>query len=169
MLISREEELCVCELTCALDQSQPKVSRYLAQLRTCGLLADRRQGQWVYYRLHPNLPDWVHRVLTTTLDANRHWLGSSVMALCSPAHPPSPASAAGVCRMAALPSSGPPFARHVAVGLDLPGPWAGGLLMGIDSIRAVRRIHFHRLAEARRGNEPAFDASGGVTPDCHYG
>ncbi|SDH63063.1 ArsR family transcriptional regulator [Pseudomonas benzenivorans] len=74
LLIAREQELCVCELTCALDESQPKISRHLAQLRSCGLLADRRQGQWVYYRLHPQLPDWVVAVLQATLDANRHWL-----------------------------------------------------------------------------------------------
>lgn len=74
LLITREEELCVCELTCALDESQPKISRHLAQLRTCGLLADRRQGQWVYYRLHPDLPDWVRSVLSTALEANLHWL-----------------------------------------------------------------------------------------------
>ncbi|MES2821692.1 MAG: metalloregulator ArsR/SmtB family transcription factor [Pseudomonadota bacterium] len=74
MLITREQELCVCELTCALEASQPKVSRHLAHLRTCGLLADRRQGQWVYYRLHPQLPQWVLSVLQTTLDANPHGL-----------------------------------------------------------------------------------------------
>ncbi|WP_152224276.1 metalloregulator ArsR/SmtB family transcription factor [Pseudomonas sp. SCB32] len=74
LLITREEELCVCELTCALDESQPKISRHLAQLRTCGLLVDRRQGQWVYYRLRPELPDWVRQVLSTALDANQHWL-----------------------------------------------------------------------------------------------
>src|SRR5690606_12109290 len=56
LLITHEQELCVCELTCALNQSQPKISRHLAQLRASGLLADRRQGQWVYYRLHPHLP-----------------------------------------------------------------------------------------------------------------
>lgn len=74
LLITREGELCVCELTCALDESQPKISRHLALLRTSGLLSDRRQGQWVYYRLHPDLPDWVHQVLSTSLDANRYWL-----------------------------------------------------------------------------------------------
>jgi ArsR family transcriptional regulator len=74
LLIAAEQELCVCELTCALNESQPKTSRHLAQLRTCGLLTDRRQGQWVYYRLHPNLPDWVIAVLQATLGANRHWL-----------------------------------------------------------------------------------------------
>ncbi|WP_411971189.1 metalloregulator ArsR/SmtB family transcription factor [Halomonas kalidii] len=63
LLIRREEELCVCEMTHALDQSQPKVSRHLAQLRNCGLLSDRREGQWVYYRLSDAVPDWVSEVL----------------------------------------------------------------------------------------------------------
>jgi len=35
LLITREGELCVCELTFALNESQPKVSRHLAQLRSC--------------------------------------------------------------------------------------------------------------------------------------
>lgn len=74
LLITREGELCVCELMCALDESQPKVSRHLAQLRACGLLLDRRQGQWVYYRLNPQLPAWIHEVLTLTLEANSQWL-----------------------------------------------------------------------------------------------
>ena len=69
-LITQEKELCVCELTCALDESQPKVSRHLAQLRGCGLLADRRQGQWVYYSLHPELPSWARTVLETALAAH---------------------------------------------------------------------------------------------------
>lgn len=81
LLIAREGELCVCELTCALNESQPKVSRHLAQLRTCGLLADRRQGQWVYYRLHPNLPDWVHQMLIVALEANTHWLSPDAQRL----------------------------------------------------------------------------------------
>jgi ArsR family transcriptional regulator len=81
LLITREEELCVCELTCALDESQPKISRHLAQLRTCGLLEDRRQGQWVYYRLHRSLPDWVVQILQTTLLANRSWLSADAKRL----------------------------------------------------------------------------------------
>lgn len=74
LLVVQEGELCVCELTTALDESQPKISRHLAQLRSCGLLADRRQGQWVYYRLHPQLPDWVAPMLRDLLEANRPWL-----------------------------------------------------------------------------------------------
>ncbi|GAA0787160.1 metalloregulator ArsR/SmtB family transcription factor [Marinobacterium sediminicola] len=63
LLIQREGELCVCELMEALGEAQPKVSRHLAQLRRSGLLADRRQGQWVFYRLHAELPPWVPEML----------------------------------------------------------------------------------------------------------
>lgn len=63
LLVLREQELCVCEMTHALEESQPKVSRHLAQLRQCGLLADSREGQWVYYAIAPGLPGWVARIL----------------------------------------------------------------------------------------------------------
>lgn len=66
LLIDAEGELCVCELMAALDLPQPYVSRHLAQLRKSAVLADRRQGQWVYYRLHPLLPDWMREVLHLT-------------------------------------------------------------------------------------------------------
>lgn len=62
LLIQQEMELCVCELTCALDESQPKVSRHLARLRSDGLLADTRRGQWVFYRLAA-LPEWLENAL----------------------------------------------------------------------------------------------------------
>jgi ArsR family transcriptional regulator len=78
LLIADQGELCVCELMCALDDSQPKISRHLAQLRTNGLLLDRRQGQWVYYRLDPELPDWVRDILQVASRANADWLKDNV-------------------------------------------------------------------------------------------
>lgn len=74
LLIAYQGELCVCELMCALGDSQPKISRHLAQLRSNGLLLDRRQGQWVYYRLNPDLPDWVREILQVTSTGNTNWL-----------------------------------------------------------------------------------------------
>lgn len=70
LLISHQEELCVCELVAALELSQPKVSRHLAQLRQCGLLSDRKQNQWVYYSINKALPEWAKNVLMQTLTAN---------------------------------------------------------------------------------------------------
>ena len=46
-------ELCVCHLHEALGLSQPNVSRQLAVLRAAGILEDRREGKWVFYRLRP--------------------------------------------------------------------------------------------------------------------
>jgi len=64
MLIQFEEELCVCELMAALSDSQPKISRHLAQLKRTGLLLDRRQKQWVYYRLNPELKGWMVQMIS---------------------------------------------------------------------------------------------------------
>jgi ArsR family transcriptional regulator len=77
LLIQAETELCVCELTTALELSQPKVSRHLAQLREAELLLDRRQGQWVFYRINPQLPRWVAAVIKQTLEANAAYLSGS--------------------------------------------------------------------------------------------
>ena len=65
LLMQHEGELCVCELVHALDIIQPKVSRHLATLRDAGIVIDRRQGQWIYYQLNPNLPDWARQVFNT--------------------------------------------------------------------------------------------------------
>jgi len=68
-LLQKEGKLCVCELTTALALSQPKVSRHLASLRQCGLLQDSREGQWVFYQINPELPDWVFPLLINALVA----------------------------------------------------------------------------------------------------
>lgn len=69
MLVHQEGELCVCELSAALNLSQPKISRHLALLRQCGLLIDRRDGQWVFYQVDPDLPEWVVVFLKDSLAA----------------------------------------------------------------------------------------------------
>ncbi len=67
MLLQAHGELCVCELTHALDLSQPKISRHLAHLRESALLLAQRNGQWMYYRINPELPDWAQAILQHTL------------------------------------------------------------------------------------------------------
>ena len=81
MLIEHEEELCVCELMAALQEIQPKISRHLAKLRQCGVLVDRRQGQWSFYRINPSLPDWAKSVLKQTTDANLEYLRENLQIL----------------------------------------------------------------------------------------
>ncbi|MEZ5476322.1 MAG: metalloregulator ArsR/SmtB family transcription factor [Thiolinea sp.] len=71
MLLVEQEELCVCDLTQALELAQPKISRHLAVLRAVGLLLDRKAGLWVHYRLHPGLPKWADVVLRQLQDGSR--------------------------------------------------------------------------------------------------
>ncbi|AOM41355.1 metalloregulator ArsR/SmtB family transcription factor [Xenorhabdus hominickii] len=64
MLLLRETgELCVCDISTALQEQQSKTSRHLAMLREAGLLLDRREGKWIYYRLSPHIPVWAANVL----------------------------------------------------------------------------------------------------------
>jgi len=83
LLICLHQELCVCELVCALNDIQPKISRHLAMLRKAGLLLDRRQGQWVFYRLNPALPDWALQSLQRTLQQNPQQLAPLTQNLCA--------------------------------------------------------------------------------------
>jgi ArsR family transcriptional regulator len=47
------QEICVCYLVEVLKTSQPKISRHLAYLRNSGIVAARREGRWMHYRVVP--------------------------------------------------------------------------------------------------------------------
>src|SRR5260370_4111651 len=46
-----DSEVCVCFLVAILKISQPKISRHLAYLRRAKIVAARRDGKWMHYRL----------------------------------------------------------------------------------------------------------------------
>jgi ArsR family transcriptional regulator, arsenate/arsenite/antimonite-responsive transcriptional repressor len=46
-----DQEICVCYFVEILDQPQPKISRHLAYLRSAGIVATRRDGKWMHYRI----------------------------------------------------------------------------------------------------------------------
>lgn len=83
LLIEIKGELCVCELMEALQQPQPKISRHLALLRKAGLLLDRRQGQWVYYRLSPELEGWKRQILSETAKNSTAFINEALQRLAS--------------------------------------------------------------------------------------
>lgn len=47
-------ERCVCELQEELDAAQSRLSFHLRKLKDAGVVADRRDGRWVYYSLVPD-------------------------------------------------------------------------------------------------------------------
>lgn len=50
LILLEIRELCVCEIEKILRLSQSRVSRHLAILRNAGLVMDRREGTWIYYK-----------------------------------------------------------------------------------------------------------------------
>ncbi len=90
MLMIYFGELCVCELMTALQEdSQPKVSRNLAVLKKAGILSDRKHGQWVFYRVNPQLPQWAKSVLAETAENNINQVIEQVARLTQMADRPS--------------------------------------------------------------------------------
>ncbi len=49
--LMRENEVCVCFFVEVLGESQPKISRHLAYLRTAGIVETRRDGKWMHYKI----------------------------------------------------------------------------------------------------------------------
>lgn len=47
----RSGEKCVCEIFPAIDEEQSNVSRHLAVLRKSGVVACRKAGQSIYYKV----------------------------------------------------------------------------------------------------------------------
>jgi ArsR family transcriptional regulator, arsenate/arsenite/antimonite-responsive transcriptional repressor len=46
-----DQEICVCYFVEILGGPQPKISRHLAYLRSAGIVAVRREGKWMHYRI----------------------------------------------------------------------------------------------------------------------
>jgi len=61
-------EMSVSELKAGFDVSQPAISQHLAALRGVGLVAERREGKFAYYRVDPKgltpLVNWIDRYRT---------------------------------------------------------------------------------------------------------
>tara|TARA_R110001583_G_scaffold179561_1_gene336383 strand:+ start:428 stop:1255 length:828 start_codon:yes stop_codon:yes gene_type:complete len=82
MLTHYHGELCVCELMAALkEDSQPKVSRNLAILKKAKVIIDRKNGQWVFYRINPELPLWAKAVIAQTTESNASLIANELQRL----------------------------------------------------------------------------------------
>ena len=68
-ILADGSEHCVCELMKRLDASQSRMSRHMQVLKQAGLVSDRRDAQWVRYRLNPALAPAVRAILEAVLAA----------------------------------------------------------------------------------------------------
>lgn len=56
----RSGERCVCDLQSDLDAAQSRLSFHLRVLRDAGIVTDRKEGRWSYYRIAPGAMSEVH-------------------------------------------------------------------------------------------------------------
>lgn len=73
----RDGERCVCDLQGALDSAQSRLSFHLKVLREAGLVSDRKEGRWSYYRINQDALEAVHdlvRLIGTEGTGNRRSL-----------------------------------------------------------------------------------------------
>jgi DNA-binding transcriptional ArsR family regulator len=75
--LMRDGEVSVNYLCESLGESQPKVSRHLAYLRSMGMVNTRRDGKWIYYSLAEPESRFGARLLQDALG----WIGSLDRAL----------------------------------------------------------------------------------------
>ena len=61
------DEHCVCDLMRRLDATQSRMSRHMQVLKQAGLVVDRRDAQWVRYRIRPDLPQHLRALLAAAL------------------------------------------------------------------------------------------------------
>ncbi|WP_093288688.1 metalloregulator ArsR/SmtB family transcription factor [Verrucomicrobium sp. GAS474] len=67
LALLQREELSVAELQQILHLSQPTISNHLATLRKTALVHSRREGQRIYYTLHPALSEATSQIVQTAL------------------------------------------------------------------------------------------------------
>ena len=61
-----EGEVCVCFFVEILGTNQPKISRHLAYLRRAGIVAARRDGKWMHYRINTPSDQYATQLLADT-------------------------------------------------------------------------------------------------------
>ncbi len=53
--LAADTETCACDFTSCCDVGQPTVSHHLKVLREAGIVTSERRGQWIFYRLAPDV------------------------------------------------------------------------------------------------------------------
>jgi ArsR family transcriptional regulator len=66
-----EQEICVCYFIDVIGAPQPKISRHLAYLRRAGMVAARREGKWMHYRLTMPQDRHAASILKSAIEALR--------------------------------------------------------------------------------------------------
>lgn len=71
MALTAHGELCVCQITALLQVAMGTVSRHMSVLQNAGLVENRKDARWVYYRLSSTFPRDLLMWLKASVAADR--------------------------------------------------------------------------------------------------
>lgn len=74
VLLATHQELCVCELSYALQLPQSKISRHLSIMRLHKIILQRRVEQWIFYSMNPVLPQWQTQIIQLCVNETKNQL-----------------------------------------------------------------------------------------------
>jgi ArsR family transcriptional regulator len=63
VVLLKDGEHCVCDLTSSLQAAQSRLSFHLKVLKDAGVVSDRREGRWSYYTLVPGAIDGLEELI----------------------------------------------------------------------------------------------------------
>jgi ArsR family transcriptional regulator, arsenate/arsenite/antimonite-responsive transcriptional repressor len=68
LMLTRHEELCVCQIADVLKITMPSVSRHMSKLTVARLVESRKDSRWIYFSLAEEFPfellDWLEESLS---------------------------------------------------------------------------------------------------------
>ena len=63
-------EICVCDIVKVTGLSQSKISYHIKILKDSGLISDRQEGRWVYYKLDlevlSDIKNWIGNLIQSS-------------------------------------------------------------------------------------------------------
>ena len=63
-------EICVCDIVKVTGLSQSKISYHIKILKDSGLICDRQEGRWVYYKLDlevlSDIQNWMGKLIVSS-------------------------------------------------------------------------------------------------------
>jgi len=63
-------EICVCDIVKVTGLSQSKISYHIKILKDSGLISDRQEGRWVYYKLDlevlSDIQNWMGKLIQSS-------------------------------------------------------------------------------------------------------
>jgi DNA-binding transcriptional ArsR family regulator len=65
--LAADVETCACDFTDCCDVGQPTVSHHLRVLREAGIVTSERRGQWIFYRLAPDVTQRLGGIAATLI------------------------------------------------------------------------------------------------------